>query len=52
MTVTCDDETAGVGADVVAQLKASGALDELFARIDCGDVELTGDETRYSICPN
>ncbi|NIH71067.1 transposase-like protein [Auritidibacter ignavus] len=30
------------GADVVAQLKASGALDELFARIDAGEIELTG----------
>ena len=28
---------------VVEELKASGALDELFARIDSGDIELTGD---------
>ncbi|PXA76858.1 IS256 family transposase [Auritidibacter ignavus] len=31
------------GADVVAELKASGALDGLFARIDAGEIELTGD---------
>lgn len=31
------------GSDVAAELAASGALDELFARIDAGDVELTGD---------
>ena len=30
------------GRDVAAELAASGALDELFARIDAGDVELTG----------
>nr|WP_101621236.1 IS256 family transposase [Brevibacterium antiquum] len=29
--------------EIVDQLKASGALDELFAKIDSGDVELTGD---------
>jgi transposase-like protein len=31
------------GADVVEELKASGALDALFARIDAGEIELTGD---------
>jgi len=31
------------GRDVAAELAASGALDELFARIDAGDIELTGD---------
>lgn len=30
------------GKDVAAQLAASGALDELFARIDAGEVEMTG----------
>ncbi|MDJ1371291.1 IS256 family transposase [Gulosibacter molinativorax] len=30
-------------AELVAELKASGALDELFSRIDSGEVELTGD---------
>jgi putative transposase len=39
------DEPDGVvrGADVVEQLKASGALDALFARIDSGEIEMTGD---------
>jgi len=31
------------GADVAAEMAASGALDEVFARIDSGDLELTGD---------
>lgn len=30
-------------AELVEQLKHSGALDELFAKIDTGEVELTGD---------
>ncbi|WP_350270576.1 IS256 family transposase [Brevibacterium sp. CBA3109] len=29
--------------EIVDQLKASGALDELFSKIDSGEVELTGD---------
>jgi transposase-like protein len=29
--------------DVVEELKASGALDELFAKIDSGEIEMTGD---------
>ncbi|AHU89921.1 transposase [Trueperella pyogenes] len=41
MTDECVDRPGG--ADVVAQLKASGALDELFARIDAGEIELTGE---------
>lgn len=32
------------GKEVAAQLAASGALDELFARIDAGEVEMTGTE--------
>jgi putative transposase len=31
------------GRDVVKELTASGALDSLFARIDAGDIEMTGD---------
>ena len=31
------------GQDLVEQLKASGQLDALFAQIDAGGVELTGD---------
>ena len=37
------------GADVVAELKASGALDGLFARIDAGEIELTGDGGMISV---
>ena len=33
---------AATGRDVAAELAASGALDELFARIDAGQVEMTG----------
>ena len=32
------------GKDVAAELVASGALDELFARIDSGQVEMTGSD--------
>ena len=43
------DEPGGVvrGMDVVEELKASGALDELFAKIDSGEIEMTGD--RYAV---
>lgn len=33
---------AGPGSQMVEALRASGALDELFSRIDSGEVELTG----------
>ena len=36
-------ELAGTGKDAVDELVESGALDELFAKIDAGEVELTGD---------
>ena len=44
MTMT-DEMMAGQpsGQDLVEQLKASGQLDALFAQIDAGSVELTGD---------
>src|ERR1700712_3877044 len=42
MSVT-DVQGPGEPADVIDELKASGALDALFARIDSGDVRLTGD---------
>jgi putative transposase len=47
-TVMIDDpDPDGVGgsrgSDVAAGLAASGALDEIFARIDAGELELTGD---------
>jgi putative transposase len=41
--VTGDDDGVVHGADVVEELRASGALDALFARIDAGEVEMTGD---------
>ena len=31
------------GADVAAEIAASGALDDVFARLDSGDLRLTGD---------
>ena len=31
------------GAEAIEELAASGALDSLFARIDAGDIEMTGD---------
>jgi putative transposase len=37
------DEPRLSGADVVQELKAAGDLDRLFARIDAGEIELTGD---------
>ena len=44
MTVIDMNESPNTTASgVVEELKASGALDELFARIDSGDIELTGD---------
>lgn len=36
--------TAGSGGQMVEALRASGALDELFAKIDSGEVELTGSD--------
>jgi transposase-like protein len=43
MTDEPDSARAPVsGKDVAAELAASGALDELFARIDAGEVEMTG----------
>ena len=36
------DEPPPTGADVVEELKAAGDLDRLFARIDAGEIELTG----------
>jgi putative transposase len=42
MSVT-DDGSLAEPADVIEGLKASGALDALFAKIDAGEVQLTGD---------
>ena len=43
MTMT-DEKDAGpvTGSELVAQLQANGALDELFAKIDSGEVAITG----------
>ncbi|MGH3481498.1 MAG: transposase, partial [Nocardioidaceae bacterium] len=40
-----DEPNEGVvrGTDVVEELKASGALDALFDKIDSGEIEMTGD---------
>ena len=46
MTMTDEKKQAGgepTGRDLVDQLKASGQLDALFAQIDAGSVQLTGD---------
>ena len=32
------------GADVAAEMAAAGALDEIFAKIDAGELDLTGSE--------
>ncbi len=40
MDVMIDEPLSG--ADVVAELKAAGDLDRLFARIDAGEIEMTG----------
>jgi putative transposase len=38
------DEPPPTGADFVEELKAAGDLDRLFARIDAGEIELTGSD--------
>lgn len=43
MSVTDEDSPAVPAGDAVEELKASGALDALFAKIDAGEVRLTGD---------
>lgn len=43
VTVTDVHSNPGGAAELVEQLKNSGALDELFSKIDSGEVELTGD---------
>jgi len=46
MDLVAEDQDQSIGSvtgrEVAAELAASGALDELFARIDSGDVEMTG----------
>lgn len=45
MTMTDDkDASPASGNELVAQLQASGALDELFAKIDSGEVAITGSD--------
>ena len=46
MTMTDEKKQAGgepTGGDLVEELKSSGQLDALFAQIDAGSVQLTGD---------
>ena len=43
MDLVTEDQGHPRGADVAAEMAASGALDDVFARIDSGDLELTGD---------
>ena len=46
MTMTNEKKQAGgepTGGDLVEELKSSGQLDALFAQIDAGNVQLTGD---------
>ena len=42
MDLMSDTELPGSGSEAVEALIASGALDELFARIDAGEIEMTG----------
>jgi transposase-like protein len=44
MDLVTEDDARSRGADVAAEMAASGALDEVFARIDAGDLDLTGDD--------
>lgn len=43
MDLVTDEQSGRRGSEVAAELAASGALDDIFARIDAGDLELTGD---------
>jgi putative transposase len=43
MDLVAEDDERPSGAEVAAEMAASGALDDLFAKIDAGDLELTGD---------
>ena len=42
MDFVTDEEERPRGADVAAEMASSGALDEIFAKIDAGELELTG----------
>ena len=43
MDLMTEDQERPRGADVAAEMAAAGELDEVFARIDSGELELTGD---------
>ena len=43
MDLVTDEDGRPSGADVAAEMAASGALDSIFAKIDAGELELTGD---------
>src|SRR5690242_7712956 len=42
MDLVTEDEAPMSGAEVAAQMAASGALDEIFSKIDAGELDLTG----------
>jgi putative transposase len=44
MDLVAEDEGPTSGAEVAAQMAASGALDEIFSKIDAGELDLTGAE--------
>lgn len=44
MDVVTEQQEPKSGADVAAQMAASGALDDIFAKIDAGELDLTGAE--------
>jgi putative transposase len=44
MDLVTDERESRSGADVAAEMAASGALDEIFAKIDTGELDLTGAE--------
>src|SRR5688572_1896883 len=44
MDLVAGDEGPTSGAEVAAQMAASGALDEIFSKIDAGELDLTGAE--------
>jgi transposase-like protein len=43
MDLVTDEDGRPSGADVAVEMAASGALDSIFANIDAGELELTGD---------
>ena len=44
MDLVTEPQEPKSGADVAAEMAASGALDDIFAKIDAGELDLTGAE--------